>query len=49
VHAGGVENRADTRPSLFTAVIEQLGLKLDAATVPIQVLVIDSIELPAEN
>jgi uncharacterized protein (TIGR03435 family) len=36
-------------PSLFTAMQEQLGLKLEAKTAPMQVLVIDHIERPSEN
>jgi uncharacterized protein (TIGR03435 family) len=36
-------------PNLFTAIQEQLGLKLDAATAPASVLVIDRIERPSEN
>jgi uncharacterized protein (TIGR03435 family) len=36
-------------PNLFTAIQEQLGLKLDAANAPAQILVIDRIERPSEN
>jgi uncharacterized protein (TIGR03435 family) len=33
------------RPDLFTAVREQLGLKLEATRGPVEVLVIDSVEM----
>ena len=36
-------------PSVFTAVEEQLGLKLVPGKAPMDVLVIDSIERPAAN
>jgi uncharacterized protein (TIGR03435 family) len=36
-------------PSLFTAVREQLGLKLEPSTGPLNVLVIESVERPTPN
>ncbi len=36
-------------PSLFSAIQEQLGLKLESAKAPVKVLVIDRLEMPSEN
>jgi uncharacterized protein (TIGR03435 family) len=49
--AGGPAPTTDDpdRPSLFTALQEQLGLKLEPQRAPIEVLVIDSAQMPAEN
>jgi uncharacterized protein (TIGR03435 family) len=43
--AGGVP---DDRPNIFTAFQEQLGLKLEPATAPVEVVVIDHIERPQQ-
>jgi uncharacterized protein (TIGR03435 family) len=36
-------------PSLFTALQEELGLKVEVARAPVDTIVIDSIALPSEN
>jgi uncharacterized protein (TIGR03435 family) len=36
-------------PDLFTAIVAQLGLKLESAKLPVDVLVIDKVEKPSDN
>lgn len=43
------EAAADRPPSLFTALQEQLGLRLEPAKIPINTFVIDSAEKPTDN
>ena len=40
---------SNTAPSLFTAIQEQVGLKLEPMKTPVDVLVIDKLEKPGEN
>ncbi|WP_160115090.1 TIGR03435 family protein [Bryocella elongata] len=39
----------DSLPTIYSAITEQLGLKLESAKGPVQVLVVDHIDLPEEN
>jgi uncharacterized protein (TIGR03435 family) len=43
------DNAAPEGPSIFTALQEQLGLKLISAKAPVKTLVIDHVEQPSEN
>jgi uncharacterized protein (TIGR03435 family) len=47
--AGPATLPADSGPSVFTALQEQLGLRLDPGKGPVQVLVIDHVEMPSQN
>ena len=49
VTVGPAVGTDDAAPSLFTAIQEQLGLKLEPTVIQGQVLVIDHIERPTEN
>lgn len=45
----GTPAAAEDGPSIFTAIQEQLGLKLERTKAPVQVLVVDHVERPSSN
>ena len=47
--AAGSPGATDDAASIFTALQEQLGLKLDSTTAPVDFLVIDGAEHPSQN
>jgi uncharacterized protein (TIGR03435 family) len=43
------EPSSDDRPSIFTALQEQLGLRLESSRIPIMAIVVDRAEKPGDN
>jgi uncharacterized protein (TIGR03435 family) len=55
VPLGGVGNNppppsdSDGRPDIYTAIQQQLGLRLEATKTPTEVILVDHVEKPSEN
>jgi uncharacterized protein (TIGR03435 family) len=47
--ANGATPPEDSAPSIFTALQEQLGLKLESSKEPVDTIVIDHVQLPSKN
>lgn len=45
----GAQNSTNDAPDLFTALQEQLGLKLESSKAPVKSVVVDHVEKPSEN
>jgi len=43
------DDNPETGPSIFTAIQEQLGLRLQAAKGPVEMLIIEHVEKPSAN
>jgi uncharacterized protein (TIGR03435 family) len=48
-NAPALPQNIEDRPDLFTAMLRQLGLKIESSKAPVEVLVIDKVEKPSEN
>jgi uncharacterized protein (TIGR03435 family) len=49
-HRGGEDDQSDRGPSVFSAVRDQLGLKLELKKGPMEMLIVDHVDkVPTEN